>query len=71
MARASIEDFEVDISPTLLLPYTLEQSKWPRGIGGILLNEEIGEPFYVRAERDHKKGASEERRLNSDITARC
>lgn len=69
MARTGIEDFEVHISPSLLLPNALEQSKWLGGMVCILLNKEINELLYVRAEGVHKEGRCEEGRLKDEITA--
>ncbi len=71
MARASIEDFEVHISPSLLLPEALEQSKWLRRMVYILLNKEIDEVPYVGAEGVHKEGGCEEGRLKDEVSARC
>ena len=68
MARTSIEDFEVHISPSLLLPNALEQSKWLGGIVCILLNKDINELFYVVAKGIHKEGGCEERRLKDEIS---
>lgn len=69
MARAGVEDFEVHISPSLLFPYALEQSKWPCSMVCMFLNKEIDEPLYVRAEGDDKEGGCEEGRLKDEISA--
>lgn len=71
MAGASIEDFEVHVSPSLLLPYALEQCKRRSGMRCILLNEQIREPAYVCAAGVYKERGGEERRLEDDISARC
>jgi hypothetical protein len=71
MTGTSVEDFEVHIRPPLVLPYTLEQSKWGCSIWYILLNKQIREPVYVGAAGIYEERGGEERRLQDDISARC
>ena len=69
MAGTSVKYFEVHISPSLVFPQALEESKWSGGMAYMFFDKEVYEPLYVRADGVDKEGGCEEGRLKDEISA--